>query len=162
MTGVQTCALPISHTRLLQLLLLILILPSFVFFGVEGYSSFTEGGNATVAKVAGVAITQGEWDASHQQQVERVRRQAPNIDIKLLDTPAARAETLDALVRERVMATAVDKQHLAISDERLQRLFVNDPQLATMRNADGSVNKDVLAAQGMSSEVFAEIGRAHV
>ena len=144
-----------THTRLLQFLLLILILPSFVIFGVQGYSTFTQGGNATVAKVAGVAITQGEWDASHQQQVERVRRQAPNIDIKLLDTPAARAETLDALVRERVMATAVDKQHLAISDERLQRLFVNDPQFATMRNADGSVNKDVLAAQGMSSEVFA-------
>ena len=144
-----------THTRLLQFLLLILILPSFVIFGVQGYSKFTEGGNATVAKVAGVAITQGEWDASHQQQVERVRRQSPNVDIKLLDTPAARAETLDALVRERVMATAIDKLHLTVTDERLQRLFVSDPQFATLRNADGSVNKDVLAAQGMSSESFA-------
>lgn len=144
-----------THTRLLQFLLLILILPSFVIFGVQGYSKFTEGGNATVAKVAGVAITQGEWDASHQQQVERIRRQSPNVDIKLLDTPAARAETLDALVRERVMATAIDKLHLTVTDERLQRLFVSDPQFATLRNADGSVNKDVLAAQGMSSESFA-------
>ena len=144
-----------THTRLLQFLLLILILPSFVIFGVQGYSKFTEGGNATVAKVAGVAITQGEWDASHQQQVDRVRRQSPNVDIKLLDTPAARAETLDALVRERVMATAIDKLHLTVTDERLQRLFVSDPQFATLRNADGSVNKDVLAAQGMSSESFA-------
>ena len=144
-----------THTRLLQFLLLILILPSFVIFGVQGYSKFTEGGNATVAKVAGVAITQGEWDASHQQQVERVRRQSPNVDIKLLDSPAARAETLDALVRERVMATAMDKLHLTVTDERLQRLFVSDPQFATLRNADGSVNKDVLAAQGMSSEIFA-------
>jgi peptidyl-prolyl cis-trans isomerase D len=144
-----------TRTRLLMLFLLILILPSFVIFGVQGYSSFTEGGNSTVAKVAGVAITQSEWDTSHQQQVERVRRQAPNVDIKLLDTPAARAETLDALVRERVMATAVDKQHLTVSDERLQRLFVSDPQFAMLRNADGSVNKDVLAAQGMSSEIFA-------
>ena len=144
-----------THTRLLQFLLLILILPSFVIFGVQGYSKFTEGGNSTVAKVAGVAITQSEWDLSHQQQVERVRRQSPNTDIKLLDTPAARAETLDALVRERVMATAMDKLHLTVTDERLQRLFVSDPQFAMLRNADGSVNKDVLAAQGMSSEVFA-------
>jgi peptidyl-prolyl cis-trans isomerase D len=144
-----------THTRLLQFLLLILILPSFVVFGIQGYSKFTEGGNATVAKVAGVAVTQGEWDASHQQQVERVRRQSPNVDIKLLDSPAARAETLDALLRERVLATAAEKLHLAVSDERLQRLFISDPQFAMIRNADGSVNKDLLAAQGMSSEIFA-------
>ena len=144
-----------SHTRLLQFLLLILIVPSFVVFGVQGYSKFTEGGNSTVAKVAGQPITQGEWDASHQQQVARARQQAPNIDIKTLDSPAARAETLDALVRERVLATAADKLHLAVSDERLQRLFASDAQFATLRNADGSVNKDLLAAQGMSSEIFA-------
>ena len=144
-----------THTRLLQFLLLILILPSFVVFGIQGYSNFTEGGNATVAKVAGVAVTQGEWDASHQQQVERVRRQSPNVDIKFLDSPAVRAETLDALLRERVLATAMDKLHLTVSDERLQRLFVSDPQFAQIRNADGSVNKDLLAAQGMSSEMFA-------
>ena len=76
-----------SHTRLLQFLLLILILPSFVVFGIQGYSSFTSGGNLTVAKVAGQAITQAEWDASHQQQTQRARQQMPNIDPKLLDDP---------------------------------------------------------------------------
>ena len=144
-----------SHTRLLQFLLLILIVPSFVVFGVQGYSQFTEGANATVAKVAGVAVTQAEWDISHRNQIDRVRRQAPNVDIKLLDSPAAHAESLDALLRERVLITAMDKLHLVVSDERLQRLFLTDPQFAQIRNADGSVNKDLLAAQGMSSEMFA-------
>ena len=32
-----------SHTRLLQFLLVLLIFPSFVFFGVQGYSSFEIG-----------------------------------------------------------------------------------------------------------------------
>ena len=144
-----------AHTRLFQFLLLILILPSFVVFGIQGYSKFNEGGNNTVAKVGGVSISQGEWDQLHQQQVARMRQQSPEVDIKLLDSPAARAETLDTLIREKVLATAVDKQHLAVSDERLQRLFVTDPQFAMVRNADGSVNKDLLAAQGMSSEMFA-------
>jgi len=144
-----------THTRLLQFLLLILILPSFVVFGIQGYSKFTEGGNATVAKVAGQTVTQAEWDASHQQQVQRVRQQMPGVDPKLLDSPQARAETLDALLRERVLATAVGKLNLAVSDERLQRLFVTDPQFAQLRNADGSVNKDLLNAQGMTSEMFA-------
>jgi peptidyl-prolyl cis-trans isomerase D len=144
-----------THNRWLQLLLLILILPSFVVFGIQGYSSMTSGGNATVAKVDGQSITQAEWDASHQQQVERVRRQMPNADPKFFDSAAARGETLDALVRERVLQAASTRLHLAVSDDRLQRLFVSDPQFAMLRNADGSVNKDLLAAQGMSSEGFA-------
>ena len=144
-----------THTRLLQFILLILILPSFVVFGIQGYSKFTEGGNATVAVVDGVAIKQGEWDLSHRDQVERLRRQAPNVDVKLLDSPSFRTESLEALLRQRVLATAMDKQHLVVTDERLQRLFISDPQFAQLRNADGSINKDLLAAQGMSSEMFA-------
>jgi peptidyl-prolyl cis-trans isomerase D len=143
-----------SHTRLLQFLLLILILPSFVVFGIQGYSSFSEGANLTVAKVAGQAITQAEWDASHQEQVQRVRRQAPNIDPKLLDSAEARADTLDLLVRQRVLQTAADKLHLVVSNERMQRLFVSDPQYAMLRNADNTINKDLLAAQGMSLPGF--------
>jgi len=143
-----------SHTRLLQFLLLILILPSFVVFGIQGYSSFTSGGNLTVAKVAGQAITQAEWDASHLQQTQRARQQMPNIDPKLLDSPQAHAETLDALIRERVLLTATDKLHLAVSNERMQRLFVTDPQFAMLRNPDNTINKEMLAAQGMSLVSF--------
>ena len=143
-----------THTRLLQFLLLILILPSFVVFGIQGYSSFSDGANLTVATVAGQAITQGEWDASHQEQVQRVRQQMPNVDPKLLDSPEARADTLDVLVRQRVLLTAADKLHLVVSNERMQRLFVSDPQFAMLRNADNTINKDSLAAQGMSLPGF--------
>jgi peptidyl-prolyl cis-trans isomerase D len=65
-------------------------------------------------------------------------------------------QSLDALVRDRVMLAAADKLHLAITDDRLQRLFATDPQFAFLRNPDGSVNKDALSAQGMSSEMFAQ------
>ena len=143
-----------KHNRLFLGLILLLILPSFVVFGIQGYSSMSEGGNATVAKVAGQAITQAEWDASHQEQVQRVRQQVPNVDPKLLDGPEARAETLDSLVRQRVLLTAADKLHLMVSDERMHRLFVSDPQFAMLRNADNSINKDLLAAQGMSLPGF--------
>lgn len=144
-----------THTRLLQFLLLILILPSFVVFGIQGYSSMTEGANATVAKVDGQPIKQAEWDFYHQQQVQRIRQQMPNVNAAMFDSVAARMETLEAMIRERVLATAVVKQHLGVSDERLQRVFISDPQFAQLRNADGSVNKQILAAQGMSSEQFA-------
>ena len=145
-----------THTRLFQGLLVLLIFPSFVFFGVQGYSRFTEGAAAQVAEVDGRGITQAEWDAMHQRNVERLRQQMPNIDVKLLDTPAMRQQTLDALMRERVLLAAADHMHLGVSDEQLQRVFATDPQFAPLRNPDGSVNRDLLMAQGMSSEMFAQ------
>jgi len=143
-----------THTKLLQFMLVLLIFPSFVFFGIQGYSRFNEGGASTVAKVDGHNITQAEWDQAHQRQVDRMRQQMPGIDSKLFDNAFARRETLEALVRERVLLAAAVRQNLLVGDERLQRLFVEDPQFAPLRNADGSVNQAVLAAQGMTSQAF--------
>jgi peptidyl-prolyl cis-trans isomerase D len=145
-----------THSRLTLGLLLLLIIPSFVFFGFENYSSFTDGTNAAVAEVDGRKITRAEWDLAHQRNVERVRRQNPQIDAQTLDTPAARRETLDGLVRERVLLAAANQLHLAPPDARLQRLFVTDPQFAQLRNPDGTVNRELLAAQGMTSERFVQ------
>jgi peptidyl-prolyl cis-trans isomerase D len=143
-----------TRGRPLQLFLLLVIALSFVLVAVEGYSSFTDPAASTVAEVGRTNITQGEWDAAHQRQVEMLRRQMPGIDAKMLDSPSVRRETLDAMVRERVLAVTADKTNLAVSDERLARTFVSDPQFASLRNPDGSVNKDLLAAQGRSVEQF--------
>jgi peptidyl-prolyl cis-trans isomerase D len=145
-----------KHTRLLQFVLVLLIFPSFVFFGIQGYDRFSDEGQSAAARVAGREITQAEWDAAHRNQVERMRRQMPaGIDASVFDNPQMKRQTLDALVRERVLNAAVDKLHLVTTDDRLKRLFTSDPQFAFLRNPDGSVNKDLLAAQGMSSEQFA-------
>ncbi len=145
-----------THSRLMLGLMVLLIFPSFVFFGIQGYSRYTEGGNADVAKVDGRAITKGEWDQAHQRSVERMRGRMPGLDAKVFDTPEMRRETLDGLVRERAMLVAANQLHLVPGDERLQHQFVSDPQFAQLRNPDGSVNRDLLAAQGMSSEMFAQ------
>ncbi|MBE7427232.1 MAG: SurA N-terminal domain-containing protein [Ideonella sp.] len=143
-----------SHTKLLQLVLVLLVFPSFVFFGIQGYSRFTEGGATTVATVDGRAITRAEWDQAQQRQVERLRQQFPNVDVKLFDNPATRRETLQALVNERVLLAAAHHERLTVGDERLRRLFVDEPQFAPFRNPDGTVNQAVLQAQGMTSEMF--------
>ena len=109
-----------------------------------------------MAEVDGRGITQMEWDAAHQRNIERLRQQMPTVDMKLLDSPAVRAETLDSIVRERVLLAAAEHMHLGVSDQRLQRVFATDPQFAPLRNPDGSVNRDLLMAQGMSSEMFAQ------
>lgn len=145
-----------KHTWLLKGVLALVVL-AFVGSGIyQGYGSLTDTDNATVAKVDGRAITRTEWDAAQRDQIERIRAQMPNVDPKLFDTPEMKRQSLDAVVRDRVMFAAANDLHLMVTDDRLQRLFASDPQLAAMRNADGSVNKDAIAAQGMSSEMFAQ------
>jgi peptidyl-prolyl cis-trans isomerase D len=144
------------HTRVLQFTLVLLIFPSFVFFGIQGYSRFNEGENTKVAAVAGQVVTQAEWDAAHREQIERIRRQMPGVDVRMFDTPEMKIQSLDMLVRERVIQAAVRAANLYTSDERLLRKFTTDPELAFLRNPDGSVNQGALAAQGMSSEQLAE------
>ncbi|MDB6002111.1 MAG: peptidylprolyl isomerase [Rhizobacter sp.] len=144
-----------TYAKGFMLVLVVLLAVSFVFVGTQNYRQ-DGGANGAVAKVDGVKITQAEWDMAHRNQIERLRQQMPKADLALLDSPAMRAQTLEGLVRDRVMLTAVDKLHLVVTDDQLQRQFVSDPQFAFLRNPDGSVNKELLAAQGMSSEMFAQ------
>lgn len=142
-----------SHTRLFLFILVLLIIPSFVLLGVEGYND-PSGAQQTVAKVAGQKITQAEWDFAHRNQVERIRSQSPGIDARLLDTPQAKQRSLDELIRERVLLTTAGKLNLGASDERLARLFQDDPQFAVLRKPDGTINKDLIQSQGMSVAQF--------
>ena len=141
-----------THSRWLLGFVLLLIIPSFIFFGVDGYSRMNEGGNATVAKVDGRKLTQAEWDFAHGRTVDNLRQRMPGADASLFDSPAFKRESLDALVRERVLLAAANDAHLFPTDERLQRLFVTDPQFAQLRNPDGSVRRELLAAQGLTDE----------
>ena len=145
-----------THSRLTLGFLLLLIIPSFIFFGVDGYSRFTEGGNATVAKIDGQSVTRSEWDQLHQRSVERQRRQDKALDAAALDTPEARLRTLEDIVRQRTLVAASRELHLAPSDARLQRLFQASPDYSAVRNPDGTVNREMLSTQGFTSEAFAQ------
>lgn len=141
-----------KHTRLLQFLLLIVILPSFVLVGVEGYSRFMDGSNSAVASVGDRKITQTEWDAAVRDQQERMRQQAPNADPKLFDTPEMRRQVLDTLVRDRVVATAVEKEHRSLSDQQLVSLIRTDPQLSFLYDESGKLRKEMLSAMGLTAD----------
>lgn len=143
------------HTRVLQFVLVLLVFPSFVFFGIQGYSRFSSGDQKAVAKVGGSSITTAEFDANLRERIEQARRQMPGLDAKLFDTPEMRSLALDAMVRDRVLLVAASKLHLLTTDERLDRLFKSDPQFAQLRNPDGSLNQATLAGLGLTSEGFA-------
>ena len=143
-----------DHTRVVLGFLLLLIIPSFIFFGVEGYSSFNDAANEAVAKVDGQKVSRGEWDEAHKRFIDNQRRQAPTQDTTALDTPERRRDTLDALLRERVLMTAATKMNLFPSDARMARLFDTDPQYAGLRGPDGRISREALVGQGLTPALF--------
>lgn len=146
-----------KHTRLTMILLFVLIVPSFVLFGIDGYTRNQEQ-TEVVAKVDGTGITKAEWDQAHQGEIERVRASMPSIDAKLLDSPEARYATLERLVRDRVLAAAANKSHLVTSDARLARDLQQNPAIAQLRRPDGTLDmqqyRELVGRQGMTPEMF--------
>jgi peptidyl-prolyl cis-trans isomerase D len=146
-----------KHTKIMMGVMFLLIIPSFVLFGIQGYNRMNEGGEV-VAKVAGNEIKQMEWDAAHKNEVQRVLASQPTIDPKILDSAEARYATLEKMVRDRVLAAAAEKSHLVTSDTRLAKSLESDPSIASLRKPDGTLDVEryrlLVGAQGMTPEMF--------
>ncbi len=146
-----------KHTKVMMMVMFLLIIPSFVLFGIDGYNRMNDAAVA-VAQVAGHDITQNQWDIAHKAEADRMRAAMPNLDAKMLDTPQARYATLERLVHERVLALAADQYHLSTSDARLARFLQEDATIASLRKADGKIDMDryrqLAASQGLTPEGF--------
>lgn len=152
-----------KHTKVMQFVLFLLIVPSFVLFGLEGYNRFKDKGEP-VARVDGHDILQGDWDSAHKAEVERFRQSAPTVDPKLFDSPEARYSTLERLVRERVLSAAAVQSKLVTSDAQLARELHSNQAIASLRGADGKLDmaryRQLVGAQGMTPEMFENNVRA--
>lgn len=146
-----------KHMKIMMFVMFLLIIPSFVLFGIDGYNRSREN-SAVVARVGSLDISQGEWDAAHKSESDRVRAANPKIDPKVFDSPAARYASLERLVRDRVLAQAADKLQLITSDARLARDLQDDPTIAALRKADGKLDmeryRQLAANQGFTPEGF--------
>ena len=74
----------------MQVLLALLIIPSFVVVGVSSYSN-GGGGGAEVAKVGNQKVSQQKWEEAQRQQMERYRgMMGDQFDPKLFETAEAK------------------------------------------------------------------------
>ncbi|MCO4864393.1 SurA N-terminal domain-containing protein [Cupriavidus sp. WGlv3] len=148
-----------NNRRLMLLLLLVLVFPSFVFFGVESYSRFMDSSH-DAAKVDGRAISVQEVDNVVRDQSERARQiLGANYDPRQFEGPEARKAVLDQLIQQRVMANVVASEHLTVSDARLLEEISNLPAIAQLpRGKDGKIDDkaylQLLQSQGMTPEQF--------
>ena len=150
-----------THQRLMQFLLLLIIFPSFAFFGIESYLRMNDK-EPEVAKVAGKSITQREWDAAQARQMERFQQMfGEQFNPAMLDTPEARQGVLENLIAQRAMSAHVIENHLIVSTDTLRKTIMEIPGL---KNQAGQFDKEryqqLLAAQGLTPEKF-EAGLRH-
>ena len=144
-----------KYQRILLSILLLLIFPAFVFFGVSGYDQFLSDDD-NVAKVGGARITRQEFDQATRRRLEQLREVLGNqIDASLLDTPEARREILDGLVVERLLAQESERRHISVSDAQLRNTILEIPGL---RKADGGFDmaryQALLKGQGLNEASF--------
>jgi len=146
-----------KHTKIMMVLLFLLVIPSFVLLGVDGYNRSQES-REVVAKVGSLEITKTQWDVAHKNEVDRLRSAQPKIDVKLLDSNEAHLATLERMVRDRVLALAAQDAHLMTTDARLARFLQDDPTIASLRKPDGKLDmeryRQLAAAQGLTPEGF--------
>ena len=150
-----------THQRLMQFLLLLIIFPSFAFFGIESYLSMGDK-EPPVAKVAGQTITQREWEAAQARQAERFRQVfGEQFNPAMLESPEAKQGVLENLIAQKAMSAHVIESHLTVSNDTLRRTILEIPGL---KDPDGQFNKEryqqLLAAQGLTPEKF-EAGLRH-
>jgi len=137
-----------------MLFLMVLVFPSFVFFGVQGYNRFMQGEHA-VARVGDQSISPQEFDAAQRQRLDRMREMlGPNFDPKIFDTPQARAAVLDSLIAEKALAQETAKANVFVSAQRVIGVIKSIPAF----QQDGKFNyeryKTLLGAQGQDEISF--------
>jgi len=146
-----------NHKKIMQILLIILIFPSFVLFGIDGYKRFQNHGDV-VATVNGIEITKDEWEQSQKKEVSRMRSSMPNFDAAVFDTPAMKYGFLERMVQTRVLESSAKKLNLQVSDQRVAQAISGIEGLAGINKSDGSLDiekyKQLLASQGMTPEIF--------
>ncbi|MBO9649889.1 MAG: SurA N-terminal domain-containing protein [Variovorax sp.] len=150
-----------KYNKIIMGFLFLLIIPSFVLFGVNRYEG--SGKAEKVARVDGADITRPEWEQQHRNEVDRIRQQAPNIEPAMLDSDAARYATLERMVRDRVLAAAAAKSNMTVSEERLARLFAENTGLAAFRTPDGKFDREgFMRATGRTPEQYEAAIRAEL
>lgn len=146
-----------SHQRLMQFLLLLIIFPSFVFFGIEGYSRFGEKDQALV-EIGDQRLTQAEFDRALRDDEEQMRRVlGERADAELL---AYKDILLNMMIDERVITSELKRLKLRLSDQTLKAYMVKLPIVMQLRKSDGSFDEDmyktVLAQNGLTPEQYQE------
>ncbi|WP_300647297.1 SurA N-terminal domain-containing protein [Paenalcaligenes sp.] len=150
------------HQRLMQLVLLILILPSFVLIGVSGYTNYVSGDEDLVS-VGDSAVTAQEFDQARRNQLHELQRSMGNaFDPAVVETPEVKQQLLDSLVDRRVLIEIATKERFSVSDTALRQAIAAMPEMQEDGVFSPQRYNQLLAGAGLTSKQFEQSQRAEL
>lgn len=127
------------HKRALQLILALLIIPPFAFFGVDSYMRGGES-TATIASVNGRAINQQEFNVALREQQEMMQQMTGGkIDAAMLDNPEIRFSVAEALANRQLLLQQAERSRMMATDQQLQIILGQAPAF----QADGKFSMEL-------------------
>ncbi|AEC19524.1 peptidyl-prolyl cis-trans isomerase D [Pusillimonas sp. T7-7] len=151
-----------THQRLMQLVLLVLILPSFVLIGVSGYTNYVSGDHDIVT-LGDTSITQQDFDQARRNQLQQLQQSSQGaFDPAILDSPAARSALLESLIDRTVLVETATKERFSVSDSVLRQTIASMPQLQVDGQFSAERYNDVLASAGLTTRDFEQSQRGEL
>ena len=144
-----------NHKKWMQILLALLIVPSFVAVGVSSYGSGGAGAGE-VALVGGKKITQYEFDEAQRRYIDNARQQmGERFDAKEYETPEVKRLILDKLIENAAIDAEIRDSHMTVGDAALQKSIAD---IQAFHKPDGSFDMDrykaLLGASNMTPRQF--------
>jgi len=141
-----------KHQKLMQFALMLVIVPSFAFFGISSYSGFLDK-ETDLVKVNGKPITAQEVETTAKRQAER-----SGGNIQIAQSLQFRQAVLNELLQQRILGFAVTNLRLQVGKEALIQSLQNIPQIRALYKPDGGFDdarfKQLLASNGLNEEQF--------
>ncbi|WJJ93699.1 SurA N-terminal domain-containing protein [Neopusillimonas aromaticivorans] len=151
-----------THQRLMLLVLVILIFPSFALVGISGYTNYVSA-NKELVRIGDSAITQEDFDNAQRNQLQQLQaRMGSAFDPAVLNSPQMRENLLESLVDRAVIVEAATKDHFSVSDNVLRRAIASIPELQVDGQFSPERYNEVLASMGMTSRDFEQGQRAEL
>ena len=133
---------------------LVLITLPFAFWGIDSYVRNVDTGS-DIATVGSVKITRYELQNALREQQDRMRASlGGQYDPALFETPEIRDVVLNSLITQRLLAQQARDSKLSIGNQQLVEFIAAVPSLQENGKFSGERYAALVAAQGMSKELF--------
>lgn len=129
-----------NNRKIMLVLLVFLVFPSFVIFGVN--FDFGGGNSNDLAHVGKNPITAVQL----KERLEVIRRNNPNVDLRELDQPEVKLQVLRGIIEDTLWQTAAHGHRLVVSDPSLRQELLQHPILEGLVDEKGQIDTQAYRA----------------
>jgi peptidyl-prolyl cis-trans isomerase D len=149
-----------NNRRVAQFILALLILP-FAVWGLESY--FSGGGGDDIATVAGVRISERDFQQQVADQRETLRQQmGERFDPALTESSRFRLDVLEDMIDSQLVVGTAVNSGMTVPDERLAEIIRKIPSFQKDGQFDVKAYDALLRRQGLNPVTYQESVRSQI